>query len=143
MKPLRIDGKPDEERLNVAVKILLDMKILPYQIRQDHFLIIHRTTYQATVSEFLSGNPANLKRYIIHRPDIIVYGRDNTTLGCIIEIDGSVHDTNRGKRKTERRNSDYWSANIPYIVLNEADLEYLRISWRDFLWESLLKMGLI
>ena len=138
MRPLRIDGKPDEEKLTMTVKILLELGIPRHEIRRDWYILLERDTYNVTYHESLNGD---MKRYIVHHPDILIV-RDGT-IRCVLEVDGSVHDSNRGKRRTEKRNSDYWSAKLSYIVLNEADLKYLGMSWRDFLWESLLKMGLI
>ena len=142
MRSLRIDGKPDEERLNQTVKILFELGIPKKEILQDYFLLLHRNSYKTMVKKNVQGSPGEInKEWIIHRPDIVIW-RDNTHK-CVIEVDGSIHDTSRGKRKTEKRNNDYWFYKVPHITLNEADLDFLGVSWYDFLWTSLMKMDLI
>ena len=138
MRPLRIDGKPDEEKLTMTVKILFELGIPRHEIRRDWYILLERDTYNVTYHESLNGD---MKRYIVHHPDILIV-RDGS-LKCVIEVDGSIHDTNRGKRRTEKRNNNYWYYKVPYIVMNEADLAFLGTSWRDFLWVSMLKMELI
>ena len=139
--PLSLDGKTDEENLTITVKILLDLGVPRHQIKRDWYILIDRNTYSVTCHESLNVDPDGLKRYIIHHPDILIMC-DNA-LKCIIEIDGSIHDTGPGRRKTEKRDRNYTDASIPHISLNMADLAELGDTWAAYLRAALVRRGIL
>ena len=142
MRAIRLDGCPDSERVNRAIKELYALGFQRGEILHDHFLLINRYTGRAIVRNLLQQDPAgNWKQFIIHRPDIMLWRHH--VVRCIIEIDGTIHDTRAGRRRTENRNRDYVDTGIPHIILNEADLQHTGQAWRAFLREELDKRGLL
>ena len=57
----------------------------------------------------------------------------------VIELDGSIHDTRPGRRKTERRNRKYKDAMQPYVAVNEADCRFIKREPFDFAWPSIAR----
>lgn len=62
-----------------------------------------------------------VEMYRIFHSDMILVIPDKDDL--IFELDGAIHDTKRSNR-TEIRNDLYQMNDIPYIVINEANLKY-------------------
>ena len=82
---------------------------------------------------------SELSGMVPHKPDIVV--RDaHGHAAFFIELDGSIHHTKPGAKKTAKRNADYKLANIPFIVIDVGDLKILGVSWFDHLDEEMKKM---
>ncbi len=138
MKPLRLDGKTDEEQLNAMSTYLYEKG---HRIIKEPYLLFDRETGAPKGLALQYITEPQAKRYIIHHPDLIIPDPKHLAK-CIIEIDGSYHDSKAGKRKTEKRNAHYQTAKIPYIILNVADLKLLDQDWFTFLDAELKKLGL-
>ena len=123
----------DFPELNTIKKFLHEKHDIPLdRIKIDHFIIINM--YDGRV---LGPYPDiatwhNLENSKIHRPDLTVLNRQGY-IKFLIELDGSVHDSGSGARKTAKRNSHYKDAELDVIIINKADLKFLGISWRKFL----------
>ena len=74
-----------------------------------------------------------------HKPDIVVCDRHGLAR-YIIELDGSIHHTKPGAKKTAKRNANYKLANLPFIVIDIVDLKELGVSWIDHLDEEMKQM---
>ena len=140
MNPLRLDGAPDAQRLAMLRQTLTDLGIRPDSMLTEHPVIIDRITYEASLG--WPGMEYSVKKtHIIHMPDITI--RDKNGIACLVELDGSIHDTRSGRRKTERRDRDYTDAHIPHIAMNMADLKELGRSWPDYLRAALVRRGIL
>ena len=140
MRPLRLDGAPDAQRLAMLRQTLTNLGIRPDSMLTEHPILIDRITYEASLG--WPGMGYDIKQtHIVHVPDITILGKNG--IACIVELDGSIHDTRSGRRKTERRDRDYADARIPHIALNMADLEELGDTWADYLRAALVRRGIL
>lgn len=115
MRALRIEGSPDEVRVTVLANRI--RRVLPpgmSAVTQGYAAFDRETG--GLVAAF-GDAPPEYARHMIRHPDIMIMrGRK---LACIVELDGSIHDTGPGRRKTERRDSVYRDSGVPYIVLHD------------------------
>ena len=81
----------------------------------------------------------DLKGTVQHHPDIMVRGKHGS-LKYVIELDGSIHHTKPGAKRTAKRNADYKLAKMPFITIDIQDLKTLKASWFDYLDEEVKKM---
>ena len=82
---------------------------------------------------------SELRGTVQHKPDIVVCDTHGLAR-YVIELDGSIHHTKPGAKKTAKRNADYKLANLPFIVIDIMDLKELGISWFDHLDEEMKNM---
>ena len=140
MRPLRLDGAPDAQRLAMLRQCLTELGIRPSSMLTEHPILIDRITYEARLG--WPGMECNIRKtHIVHMPDITILGKNG--IACLVELDGSIHDTRSGRRKTERRDRDYADARIPHITLNMADLAELGRTWPDYLRAALVRRGIL
>ena len=129
MKPLRIEGSPDATQIAEIANYIREKYALPAPlVLADNYIVIEPSTYTFDVAYTVSKEQAEGK--IIHHPDIMILDKQ-MKLKAIIEIDGSIHDTPSGRRKTERRNQDYNRLNVDYLAINLADIKYVGVSIED------------
>ena len=130
MQPLQINGKTDDGDLIDVVNELVNEHGIPRnRIRRDWFITIHRDTGKADkITAFLSKEET--KNRIVHNPDIIVLDYEEKKILLIIELDGSIHDTPSGQKKTRKRNEAYNDAGLQYCVLNKAEMKELGLMWQ-------------
>ena len=135
MHHMQFDGKPDEEQLQQVVRHLISKhKVAPSQIKKDAFLTFDENYKLLVMSSFLTEEQAHNAVYI-HHPDIVIF--DVRKIKLIIEVDGSIHKSKSGIKRTEKRNFNYDESKIPYIILDLEDLEYSGIDWLDHLDQQL------
>ena len=91
---------------------------------------------------FWDVQKSDLKGMVQHKPDIVVCDIMGKAK-YIIELDGSIHHTKPGAKKTAKRNANYRLAKIPFIVIDIMDLKSLGMSWLDHLDEEMKKMPLV
>ncbi len=133
-------GKDDEVQLQaLAAYLVHTLGFAPDRIKKEPFLLFSQydgslagTCYQMVTQEELDG-------CVAHHPDIVILNKRGRPI-CIVELDGSYHDSKTGRRKTERRNGHYRDARIPCIVLNIADLKLLKKTWFDFLEDEIRRL---
>ena len=58
---------------------------------------------------------------------------------CVVELDGSIHDTRPGRKQTIKRNAKYEAGKIPYVVINQADYRMTGESIHEGAWKGVLK----
>ena len=135
MIPLRLDGKSDEAQLVELQNYLRKKhKIGGDRIKKDWFLTCDSEYVRIRAWPHLSRCDLIKNAAIIRHPDIIIMDYIHMAQPClIIEMDGSVHHTPAGRRKTESRNSDYHYMGIPLIVLDLPDLAEMDLTWQAFL----------
>ena len=142
MKPLQIEGSPDEEDLVWVQNILRKMGVPQSQIIRNGYLFYHDEGNQFFYSR-TGGTPPNWgnwsessNRWIIHHPDVMMVNK-NGTLKLIIEIDGSAHDDRPGSRRTYKRDQHYEEMKIPHFVkINKGEEK----DWHQALIDSLLEL---
>ena len=88
------------------------------------------------------GEPRHVKPYeyitrkqveagiTLRNPDIMILDK-YCRVACVVEIDGAIHDIKTAK--TAKRNIQYEAMDIPYFVLNLADLKHTNTTWRECL----------
>jgi len=131
MRPLRIEGSPDAGRVvQAAAELITHLK--QYRIVTEGYVTISRDTDRVTGAydrHFESLIPSDRRTDdLIRHPDIMIL--DRTRVRGIVELDGSIHDTRPGRKKTGRRNKTYEAAGIPLIAINEADQKATGVDWR-------------
>jgi len=107
--------KTDGEKLAGLEKFI--HKIMPYwSVIVEPFILFTKGE-----DEFVSWETfltqSMVEKYLIHPPDLLLI--DNGKM-IILELDGKIHDIKT--EKTDKRNKRCELNNIPYIVVNEADL---------------------
>ena len=79
--------------------------------------------------------------YSVAHPDVTIVGYPGmapfTHLTAVIELDGSIHDTRPGHKKTLLRNKKYREGGVHCITVNEADCKMLGVEQIDFAWNAL------
>ena len=137
MKPLRIEGNVDALFLVKVVEHLHDTHDVSWNLmKKDWFLCIEPTDYSYYMADSLTKDAIINK--IIHHPDVMIVDKEQN-LKCIIEIDGSIHDTPSGMRKTAKRNADYQILGIPCIIVNLADCKLEKIDPLEELSRKFIK----
>ena len=123
MRPLRIDGPPDAQRVALAAQYLRERLEGRFEVLTEHYLLLEaepRILESLTRAEAEAADAAGVP---LHHPDIII-----TELGIIaliIEIDGSIHDTKPGRRATAVRDRHYADAGLNCRVLPGVDYDML------------------
>ena len=103
------------------------------RIRKDWYILADAEYHDITVRESVS-KPLAERTDIIRHPDIMILKE-----GChyspelIIEMDGAVHHTKPGRKKTEKRNADYRYMGVPLIIIDLPDLAEAGTNWMEFL----------
>ena len=82
----------------------------------------------------------DLKRFILKRPDITILDSRNQII-LIIEIDGSIHNLQYVREKSNSRDRQYTLAKIPFFSINLLDLDIMKINHFEYLDEQLKKSG--
>ena len=108
------------------------------QILKEHFILISRWDY-SVICVCRELAQSDLKGTVQHHPDIMVRDKHGS-LKYVIELDGSIHHTKPGAKRTAKRNANYKLAKIPFIAIDIADLKELKVSWFDYLDEEMKKM---
>ena len=136
---LQLNGKTDDAALIAIIKYLqTEHKIPQEQMKKDYFILISKWDNSVT-GPYASLSINQTKGNIVHRPDITILKPDNS-IDFIVELDGSFHHSNQGRKKTRKRNDDYIDAQIPFIAIDVLDLKYLGITWFSFLDAELSKL---
>ena len=131
MKPLRIEGKSDEHLLVETVNYIHKRHKIPLtNIKKDWFISINAADYSYYMAESLPESA--IQDRIIHHPDIMILD-EQLNLKAVIELDGSIHNTHSGRRKTEKRNQDYNRMDVRFVAINLADLKDMGITIEDVL----------
>ena len=142
-KKLKKYGKTDEVQLHKIVDRLKTVHNIPAElIKKDFFLLLDKQDYHVIdIVPFVTIQQMALKP-LVRRPDIIILDKETKKKPVlIIELDGSVHHTPSGLKRTFKRNGDYSYARIPLIVIDDDDLKYLETSWFEYLDSELKKRG--
>ena len=141
MKPLQIEGPPDEEDLVWVQNTLRKMDISQDRIIRNGYLFYHDEKKQIFYNRtsMIPPNWGDLSetsnRWLIHHPDIMLLNKKGT-LKLIIEIDGSAHDDRPGRRRTYKRDQDYEEMDIPYFVINKGEAT----DWHQVFIDHLLEL---
>ena len=97
---------------------------------------------RSTDLEFIT---AGMKPLVAH-PDLAVLqstlhqgkpGPDRIV--CVVELDGSIHDTRQGRKQTIKRNAKYEAGKIPYVAINQADYRMTGESIHEGAWKGVKK----
>ena len=67
------------------------------------------------------SDKAVIGTYIIRNPDLLLIDKKTKKIILIIEIDGGIHDIKFFE--TEKRNTDYFMAGLPLLVISKLDIE--------------------
>ncbi len=129
----------DDAQLHSLISYIKGVHNIPgEQILKEHFILISRWDYSVT-GVYKDLSKPDLKGTVQHHPDIMV--RDmHGSLKYVIELDGSIHHTKPGAKRTAKRNADYKLAKIPFIVIDITDLKELKVSWFDYLDKEMKRM---
>ena len=128
MKPLQIEGPPDEEDLVWVQNALLSGGLPPGRVIRNGYLFYHDERKEVAYSRDDNVQPMWEKgmgpgRWITHHPDIMVIDK-RRVLRLIIEIDGSAHDDRPGRRRTYKRDKDYEEMKIDHFIkINKGEEE--------------------
>ena len=124
MKPLQIEGSPDEEDLVRVQNILIQGGIPQSRVIRNGWCQYHVEEKKAYVTRDypkpMSDAFLPLPVVQLHHPDIMVLNTKGK-LALIIEIDGSAHDTRPGRKRTYNRDKDYEELGVRYDVFNKAE----------------------
>ena len=128
MRPMRLDGETDAHARTIAINYLIDLHhVPPHLIKNNWFVTFSRWDgRQLNVTE----DPGKDCPDIIHRPDITVLN-EYGNVDYVIEIDGSIHGTKSGMKKTERRNADYDAGGVRCIIVDLEVEKALDDSWES------------
>ena len=138
-KPASYAMETDDAQLHSLIAHLSGVHNIPgEQIFKEHFILISRWDY-SVIGVYKELAQSDLKGTVQHHPDIIVRDRHGS-LKYVIELDGSIHHTKPGAKKTAKRNANYKLANMPFIAIDILDLKALGVSWFDYLDEEMKKM---
>lgn len=142
-KELRLGKNDDHQIAYVHEYLKITHDIIPEYIKKDWYILFDFDTYDTVkvCQDVLNSDVNGPRKVVIRHPDIIILNSLNKVVG-IIEIDGSYHHSNQGRKQTVQRNNDYKYANIPLIIINIADLRALNISWAQYLDDNLEKFDL-
>ena len=138
-------AKSDDVQLSAIFSWLTKTAgIPPRRVLVDHFVAFSRYDYSVTaIQQNMTLEEVRSPQHFTHRPDIIIIPKDGANkIDLIVELDGSVHDTKSGRRKTERRNRDYEDAKLPYFVINITDCAEAKLDWFEILERELKKRKL-
>ena len=80
------------------------------------------------------------RNHLVHTPDITIVD-ENKKIQLVIELDGLSHNSEDKISKDEKRNEHYENADIPYIVINTANLRKEETAWYECLDEEMHKLG--
>ena len=126
----RYPDKQDDAQVIQVVKFLQDLGF--NNIKRDWFLLFDKNQFAYFLKEYVTEQEA--KTYKVLRPDIFI---SNQGTSIVIEIDGSIHDTKPGQKRTRKRNEIYETYMINCITVNLHDLKLMNITWRDYLRQEL------
>ena len=121
MRPLQIEGSPDEEDLVRTVNLLVKLGISQDRIIRNGYIEYNVDSGTMYCSDSWGPDPNRASKagevWQIHHPDIMIMDKENPKkLKCIVEIDGSAHNTRPGRRRTHRRDDDYEHMDIPWVI---------------------------
>ncbi len=137
-----LDGKSDEAQLQALYAYLIhSCGWPPDRVKKEPYLLFSR--YDGSLVALCEERVTQeeLDGCIPHHPDLVItYKRGKPR--CIIELDGSIHDSKSGRRKTEKRNGHYRDAHLPCIVINIADLAFTGETWFAYLDRKLKRLRL-
>ena len=117
MKPLQIEGSPDEEDLVRVQNMLVKLGVCLDRIVRNGFLEWNADLSKARWTQ-QGEEPAHVGEsgWVLHHPDIMILDPlDRTRVKCIIEIDGSAHNDRPGRRRTYKRDLNYDEMEIPWV----------------------------
>ena len=139
MKPLQIEGSPDEEDL-VWVQNALISGGLPVDrvIRNGWCHYDVESKHNWVAREWFDPHMFINDGRVIksHHPDIMVLDK-HFKLVLIIEIDGSAHDDRPGRRRTYKRDKDYEEMGIErFIKINKGEEK----DWRSAVIDHILEL---
>ena len=142
MKPLQIEGSPDEEDLVWVQNILRKMGVPQSQIIRNGYLFYHDEKREVCYSRDDNTAPVwgaysmSVGRWVTHHPDIMMVNKKKV-LKLIIEIDGSAHDDRPGRRRTHKRDQHYEEMKIDHFIkINKAE----ESDWHQALIDHLLEL---
>ena len=142
-KELR-DGKTDDVQLHALIGYLKATHQIPNnRLKKDWFIRFDPADYRTlSITDFVSNQQMTRRPpAVIHRPDIMILDKKlNIKPMVIIELDGGVHHTAPGTKKTAKRNKNYSYAEIPLIVIDIMDLKELGLTWFEYLDQELAKL---
>ena len=118
MKPLQIEGSPDEEDLVRTVNMLVKLGIRPERIIRNGFLEWNADLSKARwTASWDEPAHAGESGWVLQHPDIMILDpQDLAKVKAIVEIDGSAHDTRPGRKRTYKRNLVYEEMEIPWVI---------------------------
>ena len=130
MRPMQLDGETDAADRTAVINHLIERHKIPkHLIKNNWFVTFSRWDgKQLNVTE----DPGKDCPDIIRHPDIMVLS-ESGNVKYVIEIDGSIHGTKSGMKKTEQRNSDYDAGGVKCNILDSADLQVLGQTWQEHL----------
>ena len=134
---MRTADKQDDAQVIQVVNFLKDLGF--DNIKRDWFLLFDKTEFAYFHKEHVTEQEA--KTYKVLRPDIYISGQGANAL--VIEVDGSIHDTPSGQKRSRKRNETYAIYGLSYIVINFSDLKLMQMSWEYYLKSELKKMKFI
>ena len=132
-------GDADSIQLHALVAYLIHTHNIPQtQIIKEPFVLLSRQNY-SVVGIYPCLTESDLVDTISHQPDIVVCDR-HKRIKYIIELDGAIHHTRPGAKRTAKRNNDYKNAKIPFIVIDILGFRKVEQNWFEFLDNELTKM---
>ena len=103
----------------------------PADIKMDHYLLFDKLTGKLQDGVWTTLTKEQVEKYKVQMPDVIVLNKGK--LLFLVEVDGSVHSTLPGLKRTRKRNETYAIAGIKYIILDKKDLKLMKMEWQDYL----------
>ena len=142
------DGEDDAELVSRVLNYLNSRLPEGYYALAQAYIIIDAEDgksqwYQHVTEDDVKEITKGMKPLIIH-PDILVlkimdirgemrpHGMDRIV--CAVELDGSIHDTRRGRKKDVKRSVKYETGGIHRVVINQADYAALHKEPQEGAW---------
>lgn len=128
----------DADLLDIIAHLVNRHGIQRTQILKEPIMLLSKWNYKLSKICWCLEK-SELNGMVPHKPDIVVRNFGGA-VAFLVELDGSIHHTKPGAKKTAKRNADYRLANIPFIVIDIQDLKFLGISWYDHLDKEMKNM---